>query len=123
MALLPAKSGAKRKPLVTAPFDATAARQYVAATAFKTGQAPLAQGGLVALSEALSPMSVWRRAKQAVPDETSAPAIAFSAPPNIAGLRPALQSSPEEPFEDFCAFEYMASWPCNSNNEERQSSW
>ena len=54
-------------------------------------------------------MSVWRRAKQAVPGETSAPAIAFSAPPNIAGLRPALQSSPEEPFEDFCAS--FPPWP------------
>ena len=50
MALLPASSGAKKKPLVTAPFDATAAKQYVSATAFKMGQAPLEQSDLVALS-------------------------------------------------------------------------
>ena len=109
MKLLPADAGAKRKPLVSAPFDATATRQYVAATAFRTGQAPLAQGDLVSLPEALSAMSVWRRAKQAVPGDTSAPAIAFSAPPNIAGLRPSLQSSPDEPFEDFCAS--FPPWP------------
>ena len=54
-------------------------------------------------------MSVWRRAKQAVPGETSAPAIAFSVPPNIADLRPALQSSPEESFDDFCAS--FPPWP------------
>ena len=109
MALLPASSGSKRKPLVTAPFDATAAKQYVAATAFKTGQAPLVQSDLVALSEALSAMSVWRRAKQAVPGETYAPAIAFSAPPNLAGLRPAGQPDHEESFEDFCAS--FPPWP------------
>ena len=109
MALLPASSGSKRKPLVTAPFDATAAKQYVSATAFKTGQAPLAQSDLVALSEALSAMSVWRRAKQAVPGETYAPAIAFSAPPNLAGLHPSSQPDQEESFEDFCAS--FPPWP------------
>ena len=103
MSLLPASSGAKRKPLVTAPFDATAAKQYVSAMAFKTGQAPLEQSDLVALSEALSAMSVWRRAKQAGPGEIYAPAIAFSAPPNLAGLHPPLQPDHEGPFEDFCA--------------------
>ena len=109
MALLPAGSGAKRKPLVTAPFDATAARQYVSATAFKTGQALLEQSDLVALSEALSAMSVWRRSKQAVPGETYAPAIAFSAPPNLAGLHPSTQPDHEESFEDFCAS--FPPWP------------
>ena len=95
MALLPASSGAKRKPLVTAPFDATAAKQYVSATAFRTGQAPLEQSDLIALSEALSAMSMWRHAKQAVPGETYAPAIAFSAPPFLAGLHPPLQPDHE----------------------------
>ena len=109
MALLPASSGAKRKPLVTAPFDATAARQYVSATAFKTGQAPLEQSDLVALSEALSAMSVWRRAKQAVPGETYAPVIAFSAPPNLAGLHLPTQTDHEQSFEDFCAS--FPPWP------------
>ena len=100
MALLPADAGAKRKPLISAPFDATAARQYVTATAFKIGQAPLAQCDLVSLSEALSAMSVWRRAKQAVPGDTSAPAIAFSAPPNIAASFDALLADMGELLEE-----------------------